>query len=256
LHILLKHIIKYFQPNSWFFWNFIMNNNIIIFGYGTGISKAVAHKFGKEGYKIGLVARNAEKLEKAILELKTQGIEAYAFTCDLAVLEDIPNLVKRIKDQFGEIKNIHWNAFHDIEGNILETNPLDLTQSFHIRVSSYIATVQACLRDLEKNNGSILSTNGIFAFDAVGIDLVAKEYSSLAIAAAAQYKTTNLLAHSLADSNVYVSQVIVNGFVDGTPGAQDKSYTVHPETIAEQFWSLHQHKQETVSLCGEAIQAA
>ncbi|HGX6757530.1 TPA: short-chain dehydrogenase, partial [Acinetobacter baumannii] len=25
-----------------------MNNNIIIFGYGTGISKAVAHKFGKE----------------------------------------------------------------------------------------------------------------------------------------------------------------------------------------------------------------
>ncbi|EHU2433881.1 short-chain dehydrogenase, partial [Acinetobacter baumannii] len=25
---------------------------------------------------------------------------------------------------------------------------------------------------------------------------------------------------------------------------------------AEQFWYLHQHKQETVSLCGEAIQAA
>jgi hypothetical protein len=53
-----------------------------------------------------------------------------------------------------------------------------------------------------------------------------------------------------------VSQVIVNGFVDGTSGAQDKTYTVHPETVAEQFWYLHQHKQETVSLCGEAIQAA
>ncbi|MDR8299827.1 short-chain dehydrogenase, partial [Acinetobacter baumannii] len=26
--------------------------------------------------------------------------------------------------------------------------------------------------------------------------------------------------------------------------------------VAEQFWYLHQHKQETVSLCGEAIQAA
>ncbi|MFV5614207.1 short-chain dehydrogenase, partial [Acinetobacter baumannii] len=114
----------------------------------------------------------------------------------------------------------------------------------------------ACLGDLEKNHGSILSTNGIFAFDAVGIDLVAKEYSSLATTAAAQYKTTNLLAHSLADSNVYVSQVIVNGFVDGTSGAQDKTYTVHPETIAGQFWYLHQHKQETVSFCGEAIQAA
>ncbi|MFY0034612.1 short-chain dehydrogenase, partial [Acinetobacter baumannii] len=34
------------------------------------------------------------------------------------------------------------------------------------------------------------------------------------------------------------------------------TYAVHPETVAEQFWYLHQHKQETVSLCGEAIQAA
>ncbi len=90
----------------------------------------------------------------------------------------------------------------------------------------------------------------------MGIDLFAKEYSSLATTAAAQYKTTNLLAHSLADSNVYVSQVIVNGFVDGRPEAKDKTYTVHPETVAEQFWYLYQHKQETVSLCGEAIQAA
>lgn len=86
--------------------------------------------------------------------------------------------------------------------------------------------------------------------------MVAKEYSSLAIAAAAQYKSTNLLAHSLADSNVYVSQVMVNGFVDETPEAKDKTYTIHPETVAEQFWYLHQHKQETVSFCGEAIQAA
>ncbi len=60
-------------------------------------------------------------------------------------------------------------------------------------MSSYIATVQACLGDLEKNHGSILSTNGIFAFDAVGIDLVAKEYSSLATTAAAQYKPPTCL---------------------------------------------------------------
>ncbi len=69
----------------------------------------------------------------------------------------------------------------------------------------------------------------------MGIDLVAKEYSSLATTAAVQYKATNLLAHSLADSNVYVSQVMVNGFVDGTPEAKDKTYAVHPETVADQF---------------------
>ncbi|MGP2451967.1 SDR family NAD(P)-dependent oxidoreductase [Acinetobacter baumannii] len=233
-----------------------MRNNIIIFGYGTGISRALAYRFGREGYSVGLVARNAEKLKQAILELNTHNIEAYAFSSDLSDIENIPELIKKIKNQFGEIKNIHWNAFHEIEGNLLEANPLDLTKSFHIRVSSYIATVQACLNDLKRNQESILSTNGIFALDLVGVDLVAKEYSSLAIAASAQYKTTNLLAHTLADSDVYVSQVIVNGFVDGTPGSEDKAYTVHPETIAEQFWSLQQHKKETSVLCGKTIKVA
>ena len=58
--------------------------------------------------------------KKQILELKTQGIEAYAFALTL-VLEDIPNLINRIKDRLG-IKNIHWNAFHDIERKYLR-NP-------------------------------------------------------------------------------------------------------------------------------------
>ncbi len=117
------------------------------------------------------MARNAQNLKKAILEFKAPRYWKLSFACDLAVLEDIPNLIKRIKDQLGEIKNIHWNAFHDIEGTILETPPLELTKSFHIRVSElYCDGAQACLGDLEKNHGSILSTNGIFCFDAVGID--------------------------------------------------------------------------------------
>ena len=62
--------------------------------------------------------------------------------------------------------------------------------------------------------------------------LLPKEYSSLL---QLPYKTTNLLAHSLADSNVYVSQVIVNGFVDGTSGAQDKTYGTSRNHCGE-FW--------------------
>lgn len=35
-----------------------MKNNIIIFGYGLGISRALAYRFGQEGYIVGLVARD------------------------------------------------------------------------------------------------------------------------------------------------------------------------------------------------------
>jgi hypothetical protein len=61
--------------------------------------------------------------------------------------------------------------------------------SFYLNLFNSACNI--CSGDLEKNNGSILSTNWIFAFDAIGIDLVTKEYFSLATTAAAQYKTTN-----------------------------------------------------------------
>lgn len=233
-----------------------MNNNIIIFGYGSGTSRAVAYQFGQRGYAIGLVARNAEKLKEAISELKSANIEAHAFVCDLSDITKIPELIAEIQNQFKVIKNIHWNAFHDIEGNLTDVAHADINTSFQVRVSSYIATIQACLDDLKLSHGSILSTNGIFALDLNEVHQISQEYALLAIAATAQYKTTNLFSHTLKNSNVYVGQVIVNGFIEGTSGSKGRAYTVHPEEIAVSFWELHQNKNTTTALCGAAINIA
>ncbi len=42
-----------------------MAKTIIIGGYGTGISKAIAKKFGAEGFSLALVARNPDKVSAA-----------------------------------------------------------------------------------------------------------------------------------------------------------------------------------------------
>ena len=60
-----------------------MAKTVIVAGYGTGISKAVAEKFGAEGFSVALVARNADRLAKGVTELQGKGIKAAAFTADL-----------------------------------------------------------------------------------------------------------------------------------------------------------------------------
>lgn len=55
-----------------------MSKNIIIIGAGPGLSRGIAEKFGNEGYKVGLVSRNAEKLEKEISRLENKGISAFS----------------------------------------------------------------------------------------------------------------------------------------------------------------------------------
>src|SRR5690606_12027547 len=125
-------------------------------------------------------------------------------------------VIADVRAVLGPIGILHWNAFLDIEGNLLSAPLSDLSKSFEIRVASYIAAVQASLVDLEANKGSVLVTSGIMALDEPRIDSFATDYAALAIGVAAQHKATGILAHTLAPRDVHVGEVIVNGFVEGT----------------------------------------
>jgi len=61
-----------------------MQKTIIVCGHGPGISDAVANKFGGEGFQVALVARSADKLDKARGALQTRGVKAVAFPTDLS----------------------------------------------------------------------------------------------------------------------------------------------------------------------------
>jgi hypothetical protein len=58
-----------------------------------GIS--VARRLGREGYRVALVARRREPLNKLVAELAPDGIEAAAFTVNLRRTKDIPALSRR-----------------------------------------------------------------------------------------------------------------------------------------------------------------
>ncbi|MDQ8934480.1 SDR family NAD(P)-dependent oxidoreductase [Acinetobacter rudis] len=219
-----------------------MKKSLVIFGYGLGISRSVAIRFGQEGFELAIVARDKRRLKDAVSELKEFGIKAHAFNADLSDLNNIPSLIDDIRNKLGSIQNILWNAFQDDHGDLIELDPSSLTQAMHLRVSSYIAVVQTCLKDLEINKGSVLSTNGMMALDRPEANVFAIDYASLAIAATAQYKTTNILVHTLMPQGIFVGQIIVNGFVQGTAGVQNSPENIEPEAVANKFWELFQHK--------------
>jgi short-subunit dehydrogenase len=47
-------------------------STIAVVGFGPGISSAVAEKFGPEGFSVGLVARNQDRLASGLAALKTK----------------------------------------------------------------------------------------------------------------------------------------------------------------------------------------
>ena len=228
-----------------------MNKTLIIFGYGQGISQAMAKRFGREGFTLALVARRRKVLDAAVEALQAQGIRAYAFVADLADTEAARQVVREVRAQLGHLAVLHWNAFADVEGNLLNAAPSDLKESLNIRLISYLAAVQEALPDLQAAGGAVLATGGITAFDQPEINAFAQDLGVIAVSVAAQHKATALLALSLQPHGVYVGEVIVGGFVHGTPGAQGERGSVYPQDVAERFWQLYQKRSPSSGVIGE-----
>ncbi len=219
---------------------------ILVCGFGPGISTAVAEKFGAEGFAVGLVARNKERLETALKALQAKGITAAAFPADLSDLSAIPSMVAKARTALGPIGAILWNAYAGEAGDLLSASAAEIRKVLDVATTSLLETVRAALPDLKKaENAAVLVTNGGLHIvdpkvDAVGVSCNAM---GLSVANAAKHKLVGLLAEKLKADKITVAEVVVTGIVKGT--AFDKgSGTIEARAVAEKFWSLYGGRRE------------
>src|SRR3954468_23915038 len=88
-----------------------MAKTIIVGGFGPGISSAVAERFGAEGFAVALVARNTDRLAEGVAALTAKGIKAVAFPADLGVPAAVKTMIGQVRQTFGPISALHWNAY-------------------------------------------------------------------------------------------------------------------------------------------------
>lgn len=103
-----------------------MKKVCVITGGGSGMGLATAKILGKENYII-IVGRTLKKLEAALKELRAEGIEAEAFSCDISNRASVQKLAARSKE-VGTISSvIHAAGMSPHMGDarkIMETNAI------------------------------------------------------------------------------------------------------------------------------------
>jgi NADP-dependent 3-hydroxy acid dehydrogenase YdfG len=81
--------------------------NIIITGASSGIGEATARLLGAKGYRLGLVARNAQKLEKLQAEL---GPASIALPCDVTDYQAVQSTFANFTNAHGDVDVLINNA--------------------------------------------------------------------------------------------------------------------------------------------------
>ncbi len=94
-----------------------------------------AKRFGREGFKVALIARKLEVLQEYEKELRTAGIEAKGFPGDVSSEASLKTAISAVVDTFGRIDVLLYNAASGKPGKPTELTAEDLVRDFKISVA-------------------------------------------------------------------------------------------------------------------------
>ena len=87
-----------------------MKKTIFVLGAGNGCGNRVAEKFGKNDFRVVLMARNAEHLAAYEAEFKEKGIEVYTKVADASKPYSVTKAFDELKAQFGTPDVLFYNV--------------------------------------------------------------------------------------------------------------------------------------------------
>ncbi len=200
---------------------------IVIIGAGPGISQGVALKFGKEGFRVALVARSGDKLKQLADELKREGIEAFYAVGDVADEASLNKALSEIRESAGHADMILYNAAGVSIKDILEQDWETIKSTLDISAGGYFNLMKAVLPHCMANNaGKLFVTGGGFALQGD------PQWTALSVGKAALRNLVQAFQKRVEGTVIHIAQLTVCGYV--TP--QDEKY--NPDAIAEQYWKL------------------
>lgn len=82
----------------------------VVTGSTQGIGLAIAKRLAKEGVKVVVTARNIEKVNEVVSEIKSDGGEAIGFKCDVTNREEVKALGEKVSEKYGSIDILVNNA--------------------------------------------------------------------------------------------------------------------------------------------------
>lgn len=132
----------------------------IITGGGSGIGRAAAQLFTREGAKVVVADYNAEAGENTVQAIQDSGGEAIFVKVDVSDAEQVQHMVQSALEAYGGIDILFNNAGILLFGTILETDPKDWTRLMSINLNGVFLCSKAVIPHMiERGGGSIINTS-------------------------------------------------------------------------------------------------
>lgn len=221
-----------------------MFKTALIVGTGSGISASFTRLLARDGYKVAIAARNADKL--AALAKETGAVP---LACDSTKLEGVSDLFHRLDQDWGRIDVVLYNASYRVRGSMLDLDPMEVARTINVTAfGGFLVAQQAARRMVAQGSGTILFT---------GASASVKGYAQSAPFAMGKFALRGLaqsLARELQPKGVHVAHFNIDGGVrsaergrvEGPNDAPDS--LLDPDAIADVYMSVLKQPRSAWSL--------
>jgi len=141
------------------------NKVVFLTGASSGIGKGLALEIGRQGAKLGLVARRAAELAELVQELETKGAQAIALPADVQDANALSEAADRLRSEFGPIDMLIANAGVGATSPSTSLQPDQVARVVNINLLGAANSVAAVLPEMvSRGSGHLVAISSLAAY--------------------------------------------------------------------------------------------
>lgn len=206
-------------------------SSALIIGSGSGLSASLARLLAEQGLKLGLAARNPQKLASLAAETRSR-----TFACDASDPKQVEALFAEADRAIGEPDVVIYNASGRLRGAVTDLEPQAVAQAIAVTAfGGFLVAQQAARRMLKRRHGAILFTGATASVKGYALS------SPFAMGKFALRGLAQSLARELAPQGIHVAHFVIDGGIrnpgrDEPPDRPDSM--LDPDAIAATYLDI------------------
>ncbi len=204
----------------------------IVTGSSSGIGKAIACVFGREGARVVVAARRQNLCEQTVAQIHADGGQAISIPTDVTDESQVDHLVADTVRRFGQLDILVNNAGIGGGGRIIDTSTETFERVIATNLRGTFLCARAGFRQMMRNRGGVIlnmsSVAGVQAWAGTGA-YSASKHGIMAL--------TKAMADEGRPHNIKVCAICPGGvadeLVDASPDEIERSGAISPFDVAE-----------------------
>ena len=129
------------------------NKTVLVSGVGPGLGREIASRVLRDGGRVVIGARQAEKLEAIAKEIDPSGERIHAHAFDITDEDGCRSIVAAAEERFGRLDGVAQVAAAEPMGDLGTTPADDFRNSTEVNVIGSVQLVRSCVPAFERAGG-------------------------------------------------------------------------------------------------------